>query len=238
MKKAHVVQVIVIAFAVLVATSLGVVTAKGASRPSGRPSTLLLGSVVAAESGQPLVSGMVSIGDRRAAIRQGEFTLSGLKTGKARLLVEGPFRQSTTVEVEIRKGDNRVALEVPCSFPASEVDQLAKITHAEAGGEPFEGQVAVAASILNRVKDPKYPSSISAVVYQVLGGRYQYSPVANGSIHRRPSSSAYLAAYAALAGEDPTNGATGFYNPAKTRDRWVREHPVMARIGQHVFFKY
>jgi N-acetylmuramoyl-L-alanine amidase len=115
---------------------------------------------------------------------------------------------------------------------------LARLVSAESAGEPFQGQVAVAATILNRLEDPRYPNTIPGVVYQVESGRYQYSPVLDGRINLPATPGAYQAIEQALTGADPSNGANGFYNPAKTTNQWVRMQPVTATIGGHVFFKY
>jgi len=120
----------------------------------------------------------------------------------------------------------------------SDIDLLARLVTAEAGGEPYTGQVAVAATVLNRLKDPRYPNTVPGIVYQVDNGRYQYSPVMNGRINLPASSSAYKAVQDALNGWDPSNGANGFYNPRKTNNQWVRSHPATASIGNHVFFCY
>lgn len=120
----------------------------------------------------------------------------------------------------------------------SDIDLLARLVRAEAEGEPYTGQVAVAATILNRLKDPRYPNTIPGIIYQIDNGCYQYSPVLDGRINLPPTASSYKAVEAALSGWDPSNGANGFYNPAGTSSRWVRSHPVTARIGNHVFFSY
>lgn len=120
----------------------------------------------------------------------------------------------------------------------SDLDLLARLVAAESGGEPFTGQVAVAATILNRLEDPRYPNTIPGIVYQVDNGSYQYSPVLDGRINLPASPSAYQAIEQAVQGSDPSNGANGFYNPAKTTNQWVRSQPVTATIGEHVFFKY
>lgn len=120
----------------------------------------------------------------------------------------------------------------------SDIDLLARLVRAESEGEPYTGQVAVAATILNRLKDPRYPNTVPGIVYQIDNGRYQYSPVLDGRINLPPTSSTYKAVQAALSGWDPSNGANGFYNPAGTNSQWVRSHPVTARIGNHVFFSY
>ena len=120
----------------------------------------------------------------------------------------------------------------------SDLDLLARLVSAESAGEPFEGQVAVAATILNRLRDPRYPKTITGIIYQIDSGRYQYSPVIDGRINLPAGASANQAVQQALAGWVSSNGANGFYNPVKTTNQWVRSQPVTARIGEHVFFKY
>lgn len=127
---------------------------------------------------------------------------------------------------------------VGISLTASERDLFARLVTAEAAGEPYEGLVAVAATVLNRIRDPRYPSTIKGVIYQVTEGRYyQYSPVLDGRINLPPIPLAFQAIDAALKGWDPSLGAVGFYNPAKTTNAWVRSHPVTTSIGLHVFFR-
>lgn len=120
----------------------------------------------------------------------------------------------------------------------SDNDLLARLVSAEASGEPLLGQVAVAATILNRLEDPRYPKTISGIIYQVDNGSYQYSPVLDGRINLSASASAYQAVEQAISGSDPSNGANGFYNPEKTTNEWVRSQTVTATIGDHVFYKY
>ena len=124
------------------------------------------------------------------------------------------------------------------SFTPAELDLFARLVHAEAGGEPYLGQVAVAATVLNRLRSPKFPNTLSGVVYQIESGKYQYSPVLDGRINLPAKEPAKKAVREALSGKDPTGGATGFYNPAKTSNYWVRSRPVSARIGSHMFFYY
>ncbi len=123
------------------------------------------------------------------------------------------------------------------SLSIAEMDLLARLVRAEAGGEIYSGQVAVAASVLNRVKDSRYPNSVSGVIYQVSGGYYQYCPVENGAINIPAGETARQAVRDAVNGSDPSLGATGFYNPRKTTNQWVRSQPVTTVIGNHVFFR-
>jgi len=117
---------------------------------------------------------------------------------------------------------------------------LERITEAESGSEPYEGRVAVAATILNRVGDPDWPDSIQDVIFQIVridGVKYyQFSPVLDGRIYQvEPSEETKKAVRAALNGSDPTGGATVFYNPDKTDNQWVRDRPTSKTIGNHVF---
>ncbi|MGI6558396.1 MAG: cell wall hydrolase [Limnochordia bacterium] len=169
-------------------------------------------------------------------ISEGRFLVEDLTPGEYTLTIQGPYRTPQTLTVSVKPGSNQLEAAVPCWLSPAEIAMLARITHAEAEGEPFVGQVGVAASVLNRVMSPNYPATVTEVVYQRISGRYQYSPVADGRIKLEPNEKAWRAAYAALAGWDPTEGATGFFNPAKTRDRWVHSRPATTQIGGHVFF--
>lgn len=120
-------------------------------------------------------------------------------------------------------------------FSPEDVMLLARAIHAEARGEPFAGKVAVGAVILNRVASPYFPKSLREVIFERTHQVYQFSPVADGSIHLPPDEEAIQAALAALSGQDPTGGALFFYNPETAQDRWIRSLPVITRIGNHVF---
>ncbi|MBS4021983.1 MAG: LysM peptidoglycan-binding domain-containing protein [Dethiobacter sp.] len=123
------------------------------------------------------------------------------------------------------------------TFSASELELFARLVHSEAAGEPYLGQVAVAASVLNRVDSSRYPNTLSGVINQVVNGFYQYSPVLDGRINIPASESARRAVSDAINGSDPSLGATGFYNPRKTSNQWVRQQPVTTVIANHVFFR-
>jgi hypothetical protein len=116
-------------------------------------------------------------------------------------------------------------------FTESDLDLLARVVRAEAQGEPYDGQVAVAAVILNRVNHPEFPNTIPGVVYEPLA----FSVVANGEVNKPPDESAIQAAHCALNGLDPSGGALYFYNPAKTSSAWIRSRAVIKRIGDHIF---
>jgi N-acetylmuramoyl-L-alanine amidase len=114
-----------------------------------------------------------------------------------------------------------------------DADLLARIVSAEARGEPYEGQVAVAAVLLNRVRDSRFPNTVAGVVYQT----HAFESVANGSIYLAPTASSRRAAQDALNGWDPAGGAVFFWNPAKPVSKWIWSRPIIKRVGNHVFAK-
>ena len=117
----------------------------------------------------------------------------------------------------------------------SDIDEdlylLASAIHGEARGEPYEGQVAVGAVILNRVSSEDFPNSIAEVVYQ----RGAFDAVRDGQITLTPNDTAFRAAQDALNGWDPTNGALYYWNPATATSRWIWSVPITTSIGRHVF---
>ena len=108
---------------------------------------------------------------------------------------------------------------------------LSKLVYAEARGESYKGQVAVAAVVLNRVSSASFPNTISGVIYQAGA----FSCVSNGSINNTPDATAIRAARDALNGWDPTGGCLYYYNPKKTSDKWIRTRTVKTVIGNHRF---
>ena len=107
----------------------------------------------------------------------------------------------------------------------------AKLVYAEARGEPYKGQVAVAAVVLNRVSSSSFPNTISGVVYQ----RNAFTCVNNGSINNTPDNSCIRAALDALNGWDPTGGCLYYYNPKTAVDNWIRTRTTKTVIGRHSF---
>ena len=108
---------------------------------------------------------------------------------------------------------------------------LAKCIHAEARGEPYVGQVAVGAVILNRVADPNFPNTIYGVIYQP----WAFTAVHDGQIDLEPEASSFQAATDALNGWDPTYGCIYYYNPATASSSWIFSRQTVTTIGKHVF---
>lgn len=108
---------------------------------------------------------------------------------------------------------------------------LASIIHGEARGEPYEGQVAVGAVVLNRVASENFPDTIAEVIYQ----RGAFDAVTDSQFYLTPNETAIRAAQDALNGWDPTNGALYYWNPVTATSRWIWSVPITASIGRHVF---
>ena len=117
------------------------------------------------------------------------------------------------------------------STSSSDLNLLAKIVYAEARGEPYTGQVAIAAVVLNRVKSASFPNTISGVIYQP----YAFTAVNDGQINLTPNSTAYKAAQDALNGWDPTYGCLYYYNPKTATSSWIWSRKTVVTIGNHVF---
>ena len=116
---------------------------------------------------------------------------------------------------------------------SSNVNLLARVVYGEARGEPYTGQVAVAAVVLNRVKSSKFPNTISGVVYQSGA----FDAVADGQINMTPDTTAKKAAQDALNGWDPSYGAIYYFNPTTATNKWIWSRPMTVTIGKHRFCK-
>ena len=130
------------------------------------------------------------------------------------------------------------ALGIPAAQQASAVrssdlDLLARLVYGEARGEPYLGQVAVAAVVLNRVAHASVPNTVSGVIYQ--SGAFDV--VSDGQIYLTPDAQALRAAQDALNGWDPTGGCIYYYNPARATSSWIYSRTVMTVIGKHYFAK-
>ena len=110
---------------------------------------------------------------------------------------------------------------------------LARAINGESRGEPYEGQVAVGAVIMNRVSDSRFPNSIAGVVYEPGA----FSSIQDGQINANLEEQPKKAAQDAINGWDPSGGCLYFYNPAKTKNKWIRSRPIVKTIGSHVFTK-
>ncbi|MDP4121094.1 MAG: spore cortex-lytic enzyme [Bacillota bacterium] len=116
-------------------------------------------------------------------------------------------------------------------YTAAEIALLARTISAESRDEPYIGQVAVGAVILNRIKSPIFPHTISDVIYQPGA----FSCLKDGQFNKPVADSSKKAAIDAINGMDPSGGALYYYNPKKTTNKWILSRPVIIKIGNHLF---
>ncbi len=116
---------------------------------------------------------------------------------------------------------------------SSNVNLLARLIYGESRGEPYTGQVAVGAVVMNRVKSSSFPNSISGVIYQSGA----FDAVSDGQINLTPDTNAKKAAQDAINGWDPSYGAIYYFNPATATNKWIWSRPMTITIGKHRFCK-
>ena len=114
---------------------------------------------------------------------------------------------------------------------SASLDLLARVISAEARGEPYSGQVAVGAVILNRVEHPSFPNTVAGVVYQPGA----FTCMVDGQIDQPVADSAVRAAREALNGADPSGGAIYYFNPSTATSAWIWSRPLIKVIGNHRF---
>ena len=185
-------------------------------------------------------------GDRGEKVREIQTRLKrwGYYTGN----IDGIYGKKTVAAVKYFQRQNGLTVDGICGEQTlaalgisggsqagdNDLYLLARMIAAEARGEPYVGQVAVGAVILNRVRHPSFPNSIAGVIYQPRA----FSAIDDGQWQKTPiTDSARRAAQDALSGWDPTGGAIYYYNPAKTTSKWIYSRPVVTTIGAHVFAK-
>lgn len=153
--------------------------------------------------------------------------------GKNGLFMTGIVNISTAQKLGMSLTTPAATPYTPSSTTAikGDVYLLARLAYSEARGEPYRGQVAVAAVVLNRVKSAIFPNTIAGVIYQPNA----FSVVNDGQINLVPDETALRAARDAMNGVDPTGGCLFYYNPAKTTNKWMLSKKVATVIGRHAF---
>lgn len=173
--------------------------------------------------------------DGTADGRYGEATRDAVKyfQRKNGLTVDGKVGAETAAALGVTLSGTSSSATAAASSSIISADHrlLAKLVYAEARGEPYKGQVAVAAVVLNRVRSASFPNTISGVIYQ----QNAFTCVNNGSISNTPDSSCIRAALDALNGWDPTGGCLYYYNPKTATDDWIRTRTIQTVIGNHSF---
>lgn len=156
----------------------------------------------------------------------------------------GPITEAAVKRFQKQQGISQTGIAGPATLKAlgisigsvpaateANISLLARIISAEARGEPYEGQVAVGAVILNRIEHPSFPDTLSGVIFQ----KGAFTAVTDGQFEQPVSDSAYSAARDALNGWDPTGGCIYYYNPKKTSNKFIYSRQIITVIGDHRF---
>ncbi|RHW39332.1 spore cortex-lytic enzyme [Lysinibacillus yapensis] len=140
-----------------------------------------------------------------------------------------PLAQQTTAAGEGYSSTTTVQL--PAKYSERDIQLMANAVYGEARGEPYEGQVAVAAVILNRLESPDFPNSISEIIFQPRA----FTAVADGQIWLEPNERAKQAVLDAMNGWDPSENALYYFNPVTATSEWIWTRPQIKQIGEHIF---
>ncbi|MBE6788010.1 MAG: spore cortex-lytic enzyme [Ruminococcaceae bacterium] len=141
------------------------------------------------------------------------------------LTVDGIAGKNTLKALGVSGSDNYGG------YSSADYDLLARIISAESRGEPYLGQVAVGAVVLNRIEHPSFPDTLSGVIYQ----KGAFSCLDDGQFYKPIADSCYSAARDAINGVDPSGGAIYYYNPVTATNKWIRSRPLITTIGKHRF---
>ena len=161
----------------------------------------------------------------------GSGTLTAVKSFQRKngLTVDGIAGKKTLEAMGIFSSNNTSST----SVSNSNLNLISRFVYAEARGEPYSGQVAVASVILNRVKSSNFPNTVSGAVYQSGA----FTCVSDGQINLTPNETAKKAAQDAINGWDPSYGAVYYFNPNTATNKWIWSRPVTVTIGNHRFCK-
>ena len=162
----------------------------------------------------------------------GSKTVSAVKSFQRKngLTADGIAGKNTLAAMGINSSSNNSG---SSSSNSSNLNLLARLVYGEARGEPYTGQVAVAAVVLNRVKSSKFPNTVAGVIYQAGA----FDVVSDGQINMTPNSTAIKAAQDAMNGWDPSYGAIYYFNPSTATNKWIWSRPMTVTFGIHRFCK-
>lgn len=154
---------------------------------------------------------------------------------------ESKPKEQTEESKEQSKGESKQedsasstpAVNMPKGFSQNDIQLMANAVYGEARGEPYEGQVAVAAVILNRVNSPTFPNTVAGVIFEPRA----FTAVADGQIWLTPNETARQAVIDAINGWDPSGNATYYFNPDTATSSWIWSRPQIKKIGKHIFCK-
>lgn len=128
-------------------------------------------------------------------------------------------------------GGGGTTTQLPAKYTERDLQLMANAVYGEARGEPYEGQVAVAAVILNRIEHPDFPNTVSGVIFQPRA----FTAVADGQIWLEPNQRAKEAVIDAMNGWDPSENAIYYFNPNTATSPWIWSRPQIKQIGEHIF---
>lgn len=155
-----------------------------------------------------------------------------MRQGKRFTHYGGTDRQQQTSDNQAN-AESAAAVNVPQGFSQNDIQLMANAVYGEARGEPYEGQVAVAAVILNRIQSPSFPDTIAGVIFEPRA----FTAVADGQIWLTPNETAKQAVLDAINGWDPSANAIYYFNPDTATSPWIWTRPQIKKIGQHIFCK-
>lgn len=136
-----------------------------------------------------------------------------------------------SLEHQVQQGTKTSQVQLPGKYSEQDLQLMANAVYGEARGEPYEGQVAVAAVILNRLESPDFPNSISGIIFQPRA----FTAVADGQIWLEPNEQAMQAVLDAMNGWDPSENALYYFNPETATSEWIWSRPQIKQIGDHIF---
>lgn len=147
------------------------------------------------------------------------------------LKVDGIAGEKTIKELKRLTGESKTSGDKKVGHKETDYKLLARAVYSEGRGEPYIGQVAIAAVVMNRIKSSSFPNTIAGIVYQPQA----FSAVADGQIDLEPDETAIKATREAMDGTDPTHGAIYYFNPDKTKNKFIWSRPQILKIGKHIF---
>jgi N-acetylmuramoyl-L-alanine amidase len=149
--------------------------------------------------------------------------------------VVGPKTKEKLVKATVynKSGSSGGSTNVPNGYSQNEIQLMANAVYGESRGEPYTGQVAVAAVIINRVQSTSFPNTIAGVIYEPGA----FTAVADGQINLTPNETAKKAVLDAINGWDPSEGAIYYFNPDTATSSWIWSRPQIKQIGRHIFCK-
>jgi N-acetylmuramoyl-L-alanine amidase len=141
------------------------------------------------------------------------------------------WKQDSPTSGAVKQGKASMTPSSHAGVTDNDLKLMANAVYGESRGEPYTGQVAVAAVILNRVKSSSFPNTISGVIFQPGA----FTAVSDGQIWLTPNASAKKAVLDALGGDDPTNGCIYYFNPQTATSKWIWTRKAVITIGRHIF---